>query len=274
MKKTLNVCIIFLFIIGSAVLLYPTISSFITGREQSVVVRDYNESVKSRQQIENEKELEKANIYNQTLGKMIIKDPFAANENKDGEKKYQELLDIEGVMGYIEVPKIKLQLPIYHGTSEEVLEKGIGHLYGSSLPVGGSSTNTVLTGHRGLPKATLFTDLDKIEKGDKIYIHVLDETLAYEVKTIKVIEPYELDDLKIKSGQDLVTLFTCTPYGINSHRLVIQGERINVDSSSALKESETKMLSVRKDNFIFIGATIAFIFIVAIIFLYIYRRIR
>lgn len=274
MKKTLNVCIIFLFIIGSAVLLYPTISSFITGREQSVVVRDYNESVKSRQEIENEKELEKANIYNQTLGKMIIKDPFAENQNKDGEKKYQELLDIEGIMGYIEVPKIKLQLPIYHGTSEEVLEKGSGHLYGSSLPVGGSSTNTVLTGHRGLPKATLFTDLDKIEKGDKIYIHVLDKTLAYEVKTIKVIEPYELDDLNIKSGQDLVTLFTCTPYGINSHRLVIQGERINVDSSSALKESETKMLSVRKDNFIFIGAIIAFIFIAAIIFIHIYRRIR
>lgn len=274
MKKTLNVCIIFLFIIGSAVLLYPTISSFITGREQSVVVRDYNESVKSRQQIENEKELEKANIYNQTLGKMIIKDPFAENQNKDGEKKYQELLDIEGIMGYIEVPKIKLQLPIYHGTSEEVLEKGSGHLYGSSLPVGGSSTNTVLTGHRGLPKATLFTDLDKIEKGDKIYIHVLDKTLAYEVKTIKVIEPYELDDLNIKSGQDLVTLFTCTPYGINSHRLVIQGERINVDSNSALKESETKMLSVRKDNFIFIGAIIAFIFIAAIIFIHIYRRIR
>lgn len=274
MKKTLNVCIIFLFIIGSAVLLYPTISSFITGREQSVVVRDYNESVKSRQEIENEKELEKANIYNQTLGKMIIKDPFAENQNKDGEKKYQELLDIEGIMGYIEVPKIKLQLPIYHGTSEEVLEKGSGHLYGSSLPVGGSSTNTVLTGHRGLPKATLFTDLDKIEKGDKIYIHVLDKTLAYEVKTIKVIEPYELDDLNIKSGQDLVTLFTCTPYGINSHRLVIQGERINVDSNSALKESETKMLSVRKDNFIFIGAITAFIFIAAIIFIHIYRHIR
>lgn len=274
MKKTLNVCIIFLFIAGSAVLLYPTISSFITGREQSVVVKDYDESVKSRQQIENEKELEKAGLYNQTLGKMIIKDPFSINKNKDEEKEYQELLDIEGVMGYIEVPKIQLQIPIYHGTSEEVLEKGSGHLYGSSLPVGGSSTNTVLTGHRGLPKAKLFTDLDKIEKGDKIYIHVLDKTLAYEVKTIKVIEPYELDDLNIKSGQDMVTLFTCTPYGINSHRLVIQGDRINMDSSSALKESETKMLSVRKDNFIFIGVIAAFIFIVAIIFIYIYKHIH
>ncbi|MFQ9979085.1 class C sortase [Clostridium cadaveris] len=274
MKKTLNVCIIFLFIAGSAVLLYPTISSFITGREQSVVVKDYDESVKSRQQIENEKELEKAGLYNQTLGKMIIKDPFSINKNKDEEKEYQELLDIEGVMGYIEVPKIQLQIPIYHGTSEEVLEKGSGHLYGSSLPVGGSSTNTVLTGHRGLPKAKLFTDLDKIEKGDKIYIHVLDKTLAYEVKTIKVIEPYELDDLNIKSGQDMVTLFTCTPYGINSHRLVIQGERINMDSSSTLKESETKMLSIRKDNFIFIGAIAAFIFIVAIIFIYIYKHIH
>lgn len=274
MKKTLNVCIIFLFIAGSAVLLYPTISSFITGREQSVVVRDYDESVKSRQQIENEKELEKARLYNQTLGKMIIKDPFSINQNKDEEKKYQELLDIEGVMGYIEVPKIQLQIPIYHGTSEEVLEKGSGHLYGSSLPVGGSSTNTVLTGHRGLPKAKLFTDLDKIEKGDKIYIHVLDKTLAYEVKTIKVIEPYELDDLNIKSGQDLVTLFTCTPYGVNSHRLVIQGERINMDSNSALKESETKMLSVNKDYFTLVLGIVACIFIAAIIFIYIYKHIH
>lgn len=225
MKKKLPILIIFL--VGVGVLLYPIVSNVLAGFTQTRVISNYEEAVSSLSQDEKNQELEKANQYNSNL--------INSSEEVEG-VSYVDLLNIGEVMAYLEIPKIKVKLPIYHGTSDAVLERGIGHMEKSSLPVGGSSTHAVLTGHTGLPQAMLLTDLTKLEVGDSFYIHLFDEVLAYQVNQIKVVLPEETSDLQIIEGEDYVTLITCTPYGVNTHRLLIRGTRVEEVES---EEEET-----------------------------------
>lgn len=196
-----------------------------------VCVRPYKRSNAEKEQM-----LADARAYNQEmLGNIDLIDPFSQT-NTEIDERYQNLLNVDGsgMMGYIRIPKIKVELPIYHGTSETVLQAGVGHFWGTSLPVGGESTHTVLTGHRGLPTKTLFTNMDKLKVGDIFYIKVLGETLAYQIDQILTVLPEETEALSIEPGQDYATLVTCTPYAINTHRLLVRGERIPYEE--AIKE--------------------------------------
>ncbi len=209
--------------VGLILLLYPTISEHINNMHQSKVVQSYNNIADSMSSEMKDSVFEKADSYNQKIA--AAKDPIYHPEQVDG---YDETLDISGtgIMGYINIEKIKTELPIYHSVDENVLQIAAGHLPGTSLPVGGIGTHAVLSGHRGLPSAKLFTDLDKLEIGDVFYITVLSEVLTYQVDQIKTVEPYEVSDLKVDPNEDYCTLFTCTPYGINTHRLLVRGKRI------------------------------------------------
>ena len=221
-------------LVAFSVLLYPTFSSYLNEKNGSKVVSYYDEESVKLGKAEKEQMLEDARAYNQEmLGHMDLIDPFS-QENTEIDEQYQSLLnpDGTGMMGYIRIPKINIELPIYHGTSEAVLQAGVGHFWGTSLPVGGESTHTVLTGHRGLPTKTLFTNMDKLEEGDIFYIKVLDETLAYQIDQILTVLPEETDALAIESGKDYATLVTCTPYAINTHRLLVRGHRIPYEEAT------------------------------------------
>ena len=212
------------FFIGALLLLYPTISDFWNSFHQSRAIASYAEQVADLDENAYDRLWEDARIYNKTLGDRMNRFVMAEEQKK----AYAALLNIadNGVMGYIEIPKVRCNLPIYHGTDEAVLQVTIGHVPGSSLPVGGESTHCVLSGHRGLPSAKLFTNLDELETGDVFMLRVLDETLTYEVDQIRTVLPNELGDLAIVEGEDYCTLVTCTPYGINSHRLLVRGHRV------------------------------------------------
>ena len=221
-------------LVAFSVLLYPTFSSYLNEKNGSKVVSYYDEESVKLGKAEKEQMLEDARAYNQEmLGNMDLIDPFS-QENTEIDEQYQSLLnpDGTGMMGYIRIPKINIEIPIYHGTSEAVLQAGVGHFWGTSLPVGGESTHTVLTGHRGLPTKTLFTNMDKLEEGDIFYIKVLDETLAYQIDQILTVLPEETDALAIESGKDYATLVTCTPYAINTHRLLVRGHRIPYEEAT------------------------------------------
>ena len=219
------------FFIGALLLLYPTISDFWNSFHQSRAIASYAEQVADLDENAYDRLWEDARIYNKTLGDRMNRFVMAEEQKK----AYAALLNIadNGVMGYIEIPKVRCNLPIYHGTDEAVLQVAIGHVPGSSLPVGGESTHCVLSGHRGLPSAKLFTDLDQLETGDVFTLRVLDETLTYEVDQIRTVLPNELGDLAIVEGEDYCTLVTCTPYGINSHRLLVRGHRIENQASAS-----------------------------------------
>ena len=212
------------FFIGALLLLYPTISDFWNSFHQSRAIASYAEQVADLDENAYDRLWEDARIYNKTLGDRMNRFVMAEEQKK----AYAALLNIadNGVMGYIEIPKVRCNLPIYHGTDEAVLQVAIGHVPGSSLPVGGESTHCVLSGHRGLPSAKLFTNLDELDTGDVFMLRVLDETLTYEVDQIRTVLPNELGDLAIVEGEDYCTLVTCTPYGINSHRLLVRGHRV------------------------------------------------
>lgn len=210
-----------LFISGVMILLYPFVSNLIANRHASQVVRSYEEEVRQMEGKEIDAAKEAARQYNEQLSDIIS----VEEENENKSIKYLDMVDAGVALGYIVIPKIDVNLPIYSGIDEEVLKRGVGHLEQSSYPLGGESTHCVLTGHRGLPNAALFTDLDKLELGDEFYLHVLDEVLAYKVDQIKVVEPNESGDLEIEEGMDYCTLVTCTPYAINTHRLLVRGIR-------------------------------------------------
>ena len=228
---------VLLFIVGIGIMLYPTVSNVLALFTQSRVISTYQSTVSNMSREDIQIEREQAVSYNNQL---------SGESDKVIEGiSYLDLLNVGEVMGYIEIPSIDVYLPIYHGTSDAVLQKGIGHMDKTSLPVGGRSTHSVLTGHTGLPKAKLLTDLTKVVVGDQFYIHSLDEVLAYEVDQIKVVLPEETDDLSIEAGQDYVTLVTCTPYGINTHRLLVRGTRVPyVEPESETTEVSTTMPSL------------------------------
>lgn len=217
-----------LFAIGVGILVYPLASEWYNGRAQTTVIENYNHAVTGIEVDEANTIRDAAREYNKgLLGNVILTDPFDESTAEKKSEEYESLLSISGdsVMGTVRIPKIDVTLPIYHGTSFEVLEKSAGHLENTSLPIGGSGTHAVLSAHSGLSAMALFTDLEKLTEGDLFFLDVLDETLAYRVDQIKVVEPEDTSDLLIDSGEDYVTLVTCTPYGINSHRLLVRGVR-------------------------------------------------
>ena len=216
---------------GALLLLYPTISDYWNSLHQSRAIASYAEQVADLDDNTYDQIWADARAYNETLDNSTSR--FVMTEEQ--KKIYEALLNIadNGVMGYIEIPKIKCNLPIYHGTDEAVLQIAIGHVQGSSLPAGGESTHCVLSGHRGLPSAKLFSDLDQLTEGDVFLLRVLDETLTYEVDQIRTVLPDELDDLAIEEGKEYCTLVTCTPYGINSHRLLVRGHRVENQASAS-----------------------------------------
>ena len=226
LKKNLTtILLVVALVIGLCLLLYPTVSDYWNSLHQSRAIASYTESVA---QIDNSRYqvfLEEARDYNARLAQLEKVNWMPTDQEL---QEYAAILDVSntGVMCSIEIPKIKVNLPIYHGVEEGVLQIAVGHIPGSTLPVGGENTHCVLSGHRGLPSARLFTDLDKLVVGDTFLIHVLDEILTYEVDQILIVEPYDLSALEIAPGEDLVTLVTCTPYGINTHRLLVRGHRI------------------------------------------------
>ncbi|WP_459501863.1 class C sortase [Bacillus sp. C1] len=226
------------FLLGLSIFLYPTVSNWLATRAHYSEVSTYDKNVKALQKKEIERLEKEANEYNKKVQNenQSFTDPFSTDKKGDS-KSYADALNLGEVMGYVEIPTIDVKLPIYHGTSEEVLSRGVGHIEQSSLPVGGESTHTILTGHRGLPSALLFTNLDKLVESDIFYIHSLDKVLAYKVDQIKVVLPNEIDDLGVVKGEDYATLITCTPYGVNTHRLLIRGHRVPYN----VKEKEAVM---------------------------------
>ncbi len=230
MKKLYTIALILVLLIGLSLLLYPTVSSYINSLHQSKAISGYVENVTKLDKDKYADIINKAKEYNQQLanGNTVI-----TKLTEEELKLYNQTLDAfgNGIMGYIEIPTISCNLPIYHGTQADVLQIAIGHIEGTSMPVGGANTHTVLSGHRGLPSARLFTDLDKLTVGDIFIINTLNETLTYEVYEILTVLPHEIEGLKIEENQDLCTLVTCTPYGVNSHRLFVKGKRVeNTDS--------------------------------------------
>ena len=223
MKKIRVIFCVIIFMTGLGIASYPFISNMVAQRHASQVVKDYETNVEEMDEEKIDAMKEAAKKYNEQLSNVVSVDD--ENENNEQGESYADLLNIGESLGYITIPKIDVNLPIYNGTSQDVLSKGVGHMEQSSYPLGGERTHCVLTGHRGLPSAVLFTDLDKLEIGDEFYLHVLDEILAYKVDQIKVVEPNESGDLEIIDGKDYCTLVTCTPYAINSHRLLVRGER-------------------------------------------------
>lgn len=215
-----------IFLLGLGIFLYPTISNWLATRAHYSEISSYDKKIKALKKKEIERREKEAAEYNKQVQttKKTFGDPFA--EEKNNQEAYADALNLGDAIGYIEISKIDIKLPIYQGTSEEVLSRGVGHLDHSSLPVGGKNTHAILTGHRGLPSAKLFTDLDKLSEGDFFYIHSLDKVLAYRVDQIKVVLPHETDDLQIVENQDYTTLITCTPYGVNTNRLLVRGERV------------------------------------------------
>lgn len=236
MKKKLTTILFgVVFLAGLSLLLYPLVANEWNTYRQSRLLSSYSDTVSeqvSEGQIDVEEVMEEAHAYNEALLPSILPDSFAVAETMDEDneayKAYMACLNPmgDGMMGSVEVPKINVSLPLYHTTTEEVLQTAAGHLEGSSLPVGGVSTHAVVSAHRGLPSASLFTDLDKLEIGDHFLFHILGETLSYEVDQILVVEPNEVDSLNVVDGEDLATLFTCTPYGVNSQRLMVRGHRV------------------------------------------------
>ncbi len=226
--RLIDVLIVLMFFIGLSVLLYPTISNYINEKNASKAIALYSMTMDSATDEMIAEMFAQASQYNRNLA-----EESGAFYRPDLLSGYDRLLDVTGtgIMGYIDIGKIGVQLPLYHGVDATVLQVGVGHLEGTSLPVGGKSTHAVLSGHRGLPSAKLFTDLDKMEIGDTFAINVLRQTLVYQVDQIKVVLPSESEDLRIVPGKDYCTLLTCTPYGINTHRLLVRGVRVHQEES-------------------------------------------
>lgn len=224
-RKFITVLFVLVFLAGLFLLLYPSVSNYWNSFHQSQAIARYAKEVAELDRKEYEEIWEKAKAYNQSLAE--LKNAYMLTEEQ--KREYKEMLDVSGVgiMGCVEIPKIGCTLPIYHGTGESVLQSGAGHLEWSSLPVGGADTHCVLSGHRGLPSAKMFTDLDELTEGDVFILRVLDEVLTYEVDKILIVEPQEMSSLGIVEGEDYCTLVTCTPYGINTHRLLVRGHRIH-----------------------------------------------
>ncbi|MDD7305304.1 MAG: class C sortase [Peptoniphilaceae bacterium] len=245
-KKKTNIFWILLLLVGFAILIYPIISRLYYRIESNNQVDTFIKGKDQLDQEEIDRRIGLARAFNDSLSGEIPEDPYAKDRQEKGKAEYARMLEVHEMIGHIEIPRINQDLPIYAGTSEEVLQKGVGHLEGTSLPIGGNNTHAVLTAHRGLPDKTLFTNLNELRIGDKFYIHNIKEILAYQVDQIKVVEPSNFDDLLIVPGHDYVTLLTCTPFMINTHRLLVRGHRVEY-----VKEVDEDLIKTSKANWIF-----------------------
>lgn len=261
--------IILLFITGFLIASYPIISNWYYTVENNNQIVDFKEAVDEMSQEEIDERIDLARAYNETLDPSKLADPYTDREKK-GVENYARMLEAREKIGYLDVPKINQQIPVYAGTSEDVLQKACGHLEGTSLPIGGKSTHSVITAHRGLPQVKLFRDLDKMEVGDVFYYTNVKETLAYQVDQILVIEPWNFDPVLVVEGKDYMTLLTCTPYMINSHRLLVRGHRIPYVPEEK-EEAEDKAKFSYKD---LIVPGFVILLLIIIIFIYIKRRRR
>lgn len=244
-RKGLILCTVLLFLVGLSLLLYPMASNAWNKQRSDRLIRLYKEKLASAQAADFSAAFDAVDAYNKTLAGRGVPDAFAFIPAEE-DALYLSLLNFggDGLIGYIRIPRISVSLPIYHTTAEAVLARGVGHLEGSALPVGGAGTHSVLSAHRGLPSAALFTDLNLLEVGDHFYIYVLDRTLAYEVDQVLEVEPEHTEDLDAVAGEDYVTLVTCTPYGVNTHRLLVRGHRVAYEEEVAAVEAEKTVSSV------------------------------
>ena len=235
-EKSLTIAIIVILTVGISLLLYPTISNHLNAVKQITQIANYNRDIEKMTEQKQKKMLSDARDYNSSLRQGIVPN---LNLTSDQMKVYNQTLNVtgQGIMAYVEIPKLNLELPVYHGTSDSVLRVALGHLPGTSLPVGGKGSHAVISGHRGLPSARLFTDIDQLVEGDTFKIQVIDKTLLYEVDRILTVSPEDRSPLRIDPNQDYVTLMTCTPYGINTERLLVRGHRI------ANEENNTRLVS-------------------------------
>lgn len=249
---------ILIFLLGLGIFAYPAISNYIYQKTADTVNNDFDEAVAQIDDNTIQENLNLAHAFNvylsQATGNITLEDPYTQEEKEAGLAEYARMLEVNEQMGHVQIPKIGLDAPIYAGTSETVLQKGIGHMEGTSLPVGGESTHSVITGHRGLPSAELFTKLDELEIGDKFYIKYIGGTLAYEVDQIKVVEPTDFSQITIEEGQDYLTLLTCTPYMVNSHRLLVRGHRTEYVEAIQEKEIRENQLGGNYQELFFIAA--------------------
>lgn len=279
-KKQSMIFVIIIFLAGLSLLLYPLVANEWNNYRQKRLISNYEEAVtQAGESIDYEAEWKKAHDYNEALLPSILPDSFAvAAASEEEDEVYMSCLNLagNGVMGYVEIPKIDIKLPVFHGTDEKVLEQAAGHLEGSSLPVGGANTHAVISAHRGLPSASLFTDLDRLEEGDHFLLYILDDILCYEVDRVSVVEPEETEGLSVIDGEDLVTLLTCTPYGVNSHRLLVRGHRVDY-VPEAVKEEKAGLFGAASIHtnyllWVIIGLGVTAVFIAA---LYLHdRKIR
>ena len=253
-RKKKYICFGLLFLVGLCILLYPTISDKWNSYRDSQLISSYEEAVDNTDQEEKDAMLEAARQYNAKIDEESVPDAFSIRDGVKDET-YESLLsvDSEGMMGYVEIPVISVNLPIYHYTTEDVLAKGAGHLFGSSLPIGGENTHSVISAHRGLPTAKMFTDLNLVQTGNVFYIHILGDTLAYEVDQILTVTPEETSSLCITPGEDYVTLVTCTPYAVNTHRILVRGHRIAYDEAREIETTETKVSGVNNPSIVMLG---------------------
>lgn len=240
-SKTSKLMIGIIFLAGLSLLLYPFVANQWNNYRQKQLISSYEQTVSQKEAsngIDYDAELKKAEAYNEALLPSILPDSFAIADASEEDQTYMNTLNIAGdeMMGIVEIPKIDIKLPIYHTTEEDVLKQAAGHLEGSSLPIGGKSTHSVISAHRGLPSASLFTDLDQLKKGDHFLIHVLNKTLCYEVDKISVVKPEETSALAVEEGEDLITLLTCTPYGVNTERLLVRGHRVPYEEQKVADE--------------------------------------
>lgn len=247
-KKKSNKLFIFIFILGLAIMTYPMISNWYYRIESNNQVADYKEARDLLSDEEIQRRIRLAKIYNDNLGNVTPKDPYSEEEKHKAIENYAQMLELRTKIGVISIPSIDVELPIYAGTNEEILQKGAGHLEGTSLPIGGESTHTVITAHSGLPSARLFTDLQKVKMGEKFYIDNIAGTLAYEVDHIDVIDPSDFSQLLVVPEKDYATLLTCTPIMINTHRLIVRGHRVPYvpEVDEKVKEDKGKNLGIDK----------------------------
>ena len=268
-KKAGNLVICIIFLAGLSLLLYPFVANQWNNYRQKQLISGYEQAVSEKEAAEGidyDAERKKAEEYNEALLPCVLPDSFALAESSGVDPVYMNTLNIAGdeMMGSVEIPKINIKIPIYHTTEEEVLNKGAGHLEGSSLPVGGANTHAVISAHRGLPSASLFTDLDQMKVGDHFLLHVLDETLCYEVDKISVVKPEDTTALAVEDGQDLVTLLTCTPYGVNTERLLVRGHRVPYVEEEVKEEKTVLSGSSLHTNYllwVFVGLFVTALFI-------------
>lgn len=278
-KKIPGILFGLMFLIGFGILVYPTVADQWNTYRQNRLISSYEDTVEEMEPEDFTREWEAARSFNATIPQNNIYGDVFGEDGKEAENTaYWQVLNIagDGVMGYLSIPKIDVKLSIYHGTSDEVLQTGIGHLDGTALPIGGESTHSVLAAHRGLPSARLFTDVDQLQEGDKFYIHVLDKVLAYQVD--QILDMVDKDDhetleaaLQTEEGKDYVTLFTCTPYGVNSHRLLVRGVRVPYNGEEDVEPTAAEsMLQSIQDYYmlyLILGLAVTFLVILLLRFL-------